>query len=125
MEATDDIMALGYEVKDLKDLNKEARQIYLQRVEHHILMTNVLKDHMIEVKEEEPEPVKEAPESEEDKGAEDENQQEEEKQEEDEKQQEQKELYDVDLVYRTTEKRLGKHPRNFIASSFGFKDKVG
>ena len=114
MEATVDIMSLEYNLWDVKDFNPEAREMYLRRVEHHEFMSNLLKNKMKEVKEEEPEPVKEAPENEEDKEAEDEKQQEEEKQE------EEKMLYDVPYVYRTSEKRLNKHPHNYMASSFGF-----
>ena len=62
-------------------------------------------------------PVKEAPNNEEDK-KEDEKQQEEEKKEE-------KTLYDIHFVYRTIEKRLSQQPQNYVACSFGFKDRIG
>ena len=59
-----------------------------------------------------------APKNENDTEKEDEKQQEEEKKEE-------KELYDIHFVYRTIEKRLRQHAENYVASSFGFKDKIG
>ena len=59
-----------------------------------------------------------APKNENDTEKEDEKQQEEEKKEE-------KELYDIHFVYRTIEKRLSRQPENYVASSFGFKDKIG
>ena len=34
-------------------------------------------------------------------------------------------LYDIHHVYRTVEKRLKEYPVNYIANSFGFKDKIG
>ena len=52
------------------------------------------------------------------------NEDEDEKQQEEEKKEE-KTLYDINHVYRTVERRLEKQPQNYIANSFGFKDKLG
>ena len=53
------------------------------------------------------------------------NEGEDEKQREEEEQKEEKMLYDIHHVYRTVEKRLIKKPQNYVANSFGFKDKIG
>ena len=53
------------------------------------------------------------------------NEDEDEKQQEEEEKRYEKMLYDIHHVYRTVEKRLKKHPQNYVASSFGFKDKIG
>ena len=34
-------------------------------------------------------------------------------------------MYDIRSVYRISEKRLSQQPQNYVASSFGFKDKIG
>ena len=114
MEDYVDIMKPNYQTNDLKDLQPAARAVFERRVKHHEMISNLLENNMIEVIEQ----VEEAPKNEEDKEGEDEKQQEEEKKEE-------KTLYDIGFVYRTTEKRLNPNPKNYVAGSFGFKDRVG
>ena len=46
-------------------------------------------------------------------------------QEEEEEKKEEKMLYDIHHVYRTVEKRLEKNAQNYVANSFGLKDKIG
>ena len=114
MEEYVDIMVQNFQPSDMKDLRPDARAVYERRVKYHQMISNLLENNMIEII---AEPVKEAPKNEED---EDDKQQEEEK----EKKQE-KTLYDIHFVYRTVEKRLSQHPQNYVAGSFGFKDKIG
>ena len=123
MEDYVDIIEPNYQQRDLKDLQPEARAVFERRVSYHHMISNLLKNDMIDVTE----PVKNAPKNEEDK-EEDEKQQEEEKKEEQKKEEEKKEekaLYEIQSVYRTIEKRLSQQPQNYVASSFGFKDKIG
>ena len=109
------------EQRYLEDLKPEVRAVYEERVAYHKLISRLLENDMIEVI---VDPVKEAPNNEEEK-EEDEKQPEEEKKEEEEKKKEEKTLYDINFVYRTIEKRLNQHPQNYVAGSFGFKDKIG
>ena len=113
MEDYVDIMQLGYQPSDMKDLKPEARTVYKRRVSYQQMISNLLKYNMIELTE----PVKVAPNNEEDKEESDKQQEEEKK--------EEKILYDIHFVYRTVEKRLSQQPQNYVASSFGFKDRIG
>ena len=63
MEDYVDIMERNYQPSDLKDMQPEARAIYKRRVEYHEMISNLLKNNMIEVTEQE----NEVPEDEEEK----------------------------------------------------------
>ena len=82
------------------------------------MICDLLKDNMVDVEDQ----VKPAANNDDGEEDEDEKEQEEEKKEE---RKEDKTLYELNLVYRTAEKRLRQQPKNYIASSFGFKDKIG
>ena len=122
MEDYIDILDEDFQKRDLKDLQPAVQIIYATRVKYFKELNSLLENDMVEV----PGEVKPTINIDDDDEDEDEKcQEEDEEEEKKEEKEEEKQLYEIRGVYRTVEKRLSKHPRNFIANSFGFTDKIG